>query len=91
MTENKAVQTTKTEKVELILNGQDILDLIAKAAKKYKKNIDNKKSISISVTIPSGGDYSGQELDIDDSMPVKVVIESEITKTPKTKKTDKQD
>lgn len=59
----KDVKTTYTLK----LTGKDILSLL-----KETGNIEQDTG-SVEVTIPSGGDYSGMNLDIDDTCPITII------------------
>jgi hypothetical protein len=67
MTVKKTQKTTQTFR----LSGDDILELLVEAGE-----IDAAQASSVRFAVPSGGDYSGMELEIDDNAPVLVWVEN---------------
>jgi hypothetical protein len=65
---NKTTQIRKRE--EYTFSGKDILELLSKAGIHYEGDA------RVVFTVPSGGDYSGDTLEIDESDPIRVIIES---------------
>lgn len=69
----KTTTTCKTTKT-FSLTGGDILELLVQAGE-----IDSVDTATVLFSVPSGGDYSGMSIEIDDFAPVMVWVETEET------------
>lgn len=56
------------------LTGQDIINLLAKSNKRIAKQVKNAQKIDVTFDVPTGGDYSGITLDIEENHPIFVEI-----------------
>lgn len=70
----KTTTTCKTIKT-ISLIGEDIRRLLVQAGE-----IDSAATAVVEFKVPSGGDYSGMALDVDDNSPVLVRVETEETR-----------
>lgn len=74
--ETKTVKEEVKKTTEVVLNGNDIISLLSKANKTIAKKIKKAFSIEILFDVPTGGDFSGISLDVDDKCPIRVVVKS---------------
>jgi len=76
MNVQKKVTVKKTEKVVLKIDNKDIIDFLEE--KGHDLPVLGTK---IYIMVPSGGDYSGSDLDIDSDTPIIVEYKKESTTT----------
>lgn len=72
MKTNSTMQTTRKTTQTFRLTGEDIVDLLAEAG-----HIDAAHEWSVRFYVPSGGDCSGESLDVNNDAPVLVRVENE--------------
>lgn len=66
------LKATKT----FAVTGSEIIEMFKRADRNFAAIADRASNIKVEFHVPSGGDYSDMDIDIDDESPVLITIET---------------